>query len=383
MAMAGGISSSYAAYCLKRDTHEVVGITFLFYACKQEDERLASAKKTCEQLEIEHHIIDARDLFKEQVINPVCKNLNAGMQPDPLSFQFFNKLLFSRLFEHAPKLDCQKIATGHFAGITSEQNLYKGSLPYQLKAAADAFHDESYYLYGLSQDELSKIVFPLADIAKPVLRREAMRAGLVQLAPLLKRYDPFFLQGTDLPTWAKDAGYLECKPGPIVSVGAKMQTIGTHCGLAFYKIGQQFNGGLSANKNGEHPADTDDGRPIISADENSAAEKLSAELLYVIAKDVSSNTLYVGSKTLAQKESCQLCDVTWTSIEPIKQKRSCKVKLEFLQKAVPAQLVPQKNNESKNSRVVVVFNEPILEVPLGSDCVFYSDSLVLGGGRII
>ena len=373
MAIAGGIDSSYAAYCLKRDTHEVVGITFLFYACKREDERVLAAKNTCEQLEIEHHIIDARATFKEHVVDPFCKEFAKGAQTDPLSFHLFSSLLFSLLFEQAKKLNCKKIATGHFANITNEQSFYKDSLQYQLKTASDAFHDESYYLYGLTQSELSKIVFPLADIAKPVLRREAMKTGLVRLAPLAKRYDPFFLQDESLEDWAAANGALKCSSGPVIDVDNMERVIATHEGLAHYNIGLPFgeHHTSSCASDGEHPSSS-----CASFDEHPPSSYASDR--YVLAKDVSTNTLYVGSKTLALKRVCQLDNVVWTSVEPIVKKRSCKVKLQFLTKAIPAQLVPQ-----KNGKLIIVFNEPILEVPYGSDCVFYSDSLVLGGGRIV
>jgi tRNA-uridine 2-sulfurtransferase len=393
--MTGGVDSSMAARLLQHDGHEVVGATLLLYPCPREEARVEAARGVCEKLGIEHVTVDARERFSRQVLAPFTEALRAGRVPNPYML-WTAPLLVSALLEQAQLLGCDGAATGHYAGIegkygagdaAADGTAHGGAgaaaaggmdaavapdapvaraagagagglgalLPLRLVRAVDAFHDESYYLYSLGQDALVRLRFPLHAMAKPIARRMAMREGLMPLSPLLDDYDPFFLDGKPAYEWAREAAGVDDAPGPVVVLGAAESAPQMrHGGLLRYEPGGKFPDARAA-----------DGGP-----------------LFVVAKDAASRTLYVGPAALSATESCLVDEVVWTSVEPPVQKagqtRSCKVKTSWGAKAVPAKL-----SFAGTGRVMVSFSEARRGVEPGATCVFYSDALVLGGGRIV
>ncbi len=355
--MTGGVDSSMAARLLQRDGHDVVGATLLLYPCARETARVEAAREICGKLGIEHVVSDERGRFARQVLRSFVRALRAGRVADPYML-WTAPLLVPALFEQAQRLGCDGVATGHYAGIEHGADAPvpdgAGLLPQRLVRAADVFHDESHYLYRLGQDALAHLRFPLHMTAKPVARQMAMREGLLPLAPLLDDYDPFFLDGKPAWEWAREKAGVEDAPGPVVVLGAKDAPGMRHEGLLRYRGGGKF----------------------------SDAPKSGGEPLFVAAKDAASHTLYVGPAALAATESCLVDDVVWTSVEPPVRKpgqvRSCKAKTSRDAKPVPAQL-----SFAGPGRVLVSFSEPRRGIEPGGDCVFYSDALVLGGGRIV
>ncbi len=373
--MTGGVDSSMAARFLQRDGHDVVGVTFLLYPCAREEARVEAARKVCEKLGIEHVVADERERFYEQVVAPFTDALRAGRVGNPYML-WTTPLLVPALLEQAQRLGCDGAATGHYAGIERDVDAGAadatgadvigaagaadatgaagaGLLPLRLVRAADVFHDESYYLYGLGQDALAQLRFPLHATAKPVARQMAMREGLLPLAPLLDEYDPFFLDGKPAHEWACEKAGIDDAPGPVVVLGATDAPQMRHAGLLRYEAGERFSG----------------------------AQLAGGEALFVVAKDAATRTLYVGPAAVAGVETCLVDEVVWTSVEaPVRepgQVRSCKVKTSWDAKAVPAQL-----SFAGADRVLVSFPEARRGIEPGSTCVFYSDALVLGGGRI-
>ena len=345
----GGVDSSVAAWMLQRDGHELVGATLLFYACAREAERVERAAALCARLGVEHHVVDARAEFRRIVLEPFLKAWRVGQTPNAFSFATC-ALLVPRLLDLAGKLGCEKVATGHYARIEHAGASPARPLGLQLASPQDSFHDETYYLYRLTQGQMAHLDFPLSGTPKPVARRQAMRAGLMSLAPLLDDYAPFFLDGRDAASWAAeqlgDAG----GEGPVVDLGRGEREVGRHEGLFRYALGQRC------------PEFSDGG----------------GQVLYVVAKDMERKVLYVGPALYAGSERCLVTDVHWTSVEPPAKKRSCKAKVDFTRNAFPAQIVVLDGGD-----VLVSFNEAVRGVECGGDCVFYSDSLVLGGGRIV
>ena len=344
----GGVDSSVAAWMLQRGGHEIVGVTLLFYACANEARRVERAAALCEMLGVEHHVVDARADFARLVLEPYLEAWKQGRVPD-LSSLATCGLLVPRLLELAGELGCDKAATGHYARIARADAVPAGAPALQLESPRDRFHDETYYLHRLEQGQMAGLEFPLAEMAKPVARREAMRAGLMPLAPLLDDRAPFFLDGGDAASWVEAAQGLADGEGPVVDLGRGGREVARHAGLFRYAIGQrcpEFSG--------------ENGQP-----------------LYVVAKDMVRGVLYVGPALYAGSERCLVADVRWTSVRPPAGKRSCRVKVDFTRNAFPAQIVVLDGGD-----VLVSFNEAVRGVECGADCVFYSDSLVLGGGHI-
>ena len=367
--MTGGVDSSMAARFLQRDGHDVVGVTFLLYPCAREEARVEAARKVCEKLGIEHVVVDERERFSEQVVGPFTEALRAGRVANPYML-WTAPLLVPALLEQARRLGCDGAATGHYAGIERDDAgqadatgaagaagacgaAGAGLLPLRLVRAADVFHDESYYLYGLGQDALARLRFPLHATAKPVARQMAMREGLLPLAPLLDEYDPFFFDGKPAREWACEKAGIDDASGPVVVLGAADAPHMRHAGLLRYELGERF----------------------------SDAQLAGAEALFVVAKDAATRTLYTGPAAVAGVETCLVDEVVWTSVEaPVRepgQVRSCKVKTSWDAKAVPAQL-----SFAGVDRVLVSFPEARRGIEPGGTCVFYSDALVLGGGHI-
>lgn len=389
--MTGGVDSSMAARFLQRDGHELVGVTFLFHPCAREEARVEAACGVCGKLGIEHVVADERERFSAQVLKPFTEALRAGRVANPYML-WTAPLLVPALLEQARRLGCDGAATGHYAGIEGAvpggEGDFAGAgggvagaagtgggsgadamgaggvaggaagaglLPLRLVRAADAFHDESYYLYGLGQDVLARLRFPLHATAKPVARQMAMRAGLMPLAPLLDAYDPFFLDGKPAREWACETAGIDDAAGPVVVLGAAAGVPNMrHEGLLRYGVGEKFPDACGAG----------------------------GEALFVVAKDAASRTLYVGTRAVAGAETCLVDEVVWTSVEaPVRepgQVRSCKVKTSWDAKAVPAQL-----SFAGSGRVLASFPEARRGIEPGESCVFYSDALVLGGGRIV
>ena len=364
--MTGGVDSSMAARFLQRDGHDVVGVTFLLYLCAREEARVEAARKVCKKLGIEHVVVDERERFSEQVVGPFTEALRAGRVANPYML-WTAPLLMPALLEQARRLGCDGAATGHYAGIERDDAgqadatgatgtagaAGAGLLPLRLVRAADVFHDESYYLYGLGQDALARLRFPLHATAKPVARQMAMREGLLPLAPLLDEYDPFFFDGKPAREWACEKAGIDDASGPVVVLGAADAPHMRHAGLLRYELGERFSG----------------------------AQLAGAEALFVVAKDATTRTLYAGPAAVAGAETCLVDEVVWTSVEaPVRepgQVRSCKVKTSWDAKAVPAQL-----SFAGADRVLVSFPEARRGIEPGGTCVFYSDALVLGGGHI-
>ncbi len=353
--MTGGVDSSMAARFLQRDGHDVVGVTLLLYPCAREEARVEAARGVCEKLGIEHVVADERERFSRLVLAPFTEALRAGRVANPYML-WTAPLLVPALLEHARRLGCDGAATGHYAGIERDEGKTgAGLLPLRLVRAADAFHDESYYLYRLGQDALARLSFPLHAASKPVARRMAMREGLLPLAPLLDDYDPFFLEGKPAWRWAREAAGVDDAAGPVVVLGAAGDAPQMrHGGLLRYEPGERFPDARAAG-----------GGP-----------------LFVVAKDAASRTLYIGPAAVAAAETCLVDEVVWTGVEPPVRKagqvRSCKVKTSWGAKAVPAKL-----SFAGEGRVLVSFSEARRGVEPGGACVFYSDELVLGGGRIV
>lgn len=345
LGMSGGIDSSVSAWMLQRGGHEVVGVTLLFHERPAEMEKQAEAVRICEMLGIEHHVVDAREAFKTQVKDFFASEYAAGRTPNPCSV-CTAQLKIPLLFEAADKYGCEMVATGHYANVTQD-DFGIGLLPYQLRTSYDRHHEETYLLYSLTQEQLAHMIFPLADTPQPEVRRLSMQLGIARLAPLRPNFEICFLDDMDYLGWLAGEGGVQNNPGEVVHV-MHNTVLGEHDGLHTFDVGDGV-GGL-----------TDDDSE-----------------LYVVAKDTIDNKLLVGPESMALVETCLVKDVHWTSIEPITEKRSCRVRLRVDQKPIPCQLVPVK------AGVLISFNDSVRGLLTGQSAVFYSDTLVLGGGTIV
>lgn len=349
--MSGGVDSSTCAWMLKRDGHQVVGVTLRFHESAHRDAQLVKAHDIADKLGIDYHVIDARDRFGELVKTRLGESAAAGAYPNPCSI-CTPELKIPLLFEQMERYGCEYVATGHYARVTSQEAGF-GLLPYQLRSSLDRSKDQTYLLYRLSQEQLSKLMFPLAEIHKGVVRRTAMQAGLMPIVPVNDgQGEPCFFDGDTAADWLEGEGGLAAEQGDIVDLGSR-KAIGTHDGLHRYEFGQRVK---------------------LADDSEEQQGEFGPVEHFVVAKDHEHNELLVGPRGFAAHEMCRLRDVAWTSIEPLEKKRSCRVRLAWDRKPIPAQIV------RSGDEILVAFNEVAYNVVPGREAVLYSDDLVLGGG---
>lgn len=341
--MSGGVDSTVAASLLKRDAHEVVGVTLFLHDTPVAHSNIEQARGVCDKLGIEHHVVDVRDRYNKTIIEPLTLEWGKALEPNVCARchrDFKMPLLFELMKEHG----CRKLATGHYARIVSASDGI-GTYPLRLHSALDRSKDQSFMLYNLTQSEMNLLMLPLAEMTKLDVRMHAMRAGLMFPELDLDETPCLFGKGSSCGQWLDEQG-LGLPAGNIVALngGAKL---GSHTGLHHFTLGDKVKFDDEADQ-------------------------------YVVVKDLLTNNLLVAPQNQAKAESCLVKDVHWTSIHPIEEKRSCRVKFDVRDTARPVQLVPM-----KDGKLMLSFTIPVAGLASGKTVVFYSDTMVLGGGTII
>lgn len=344
LGISGGFDSAVSAWMLQRDGHDVVAVTLLFSDVPADTAKYQMARDVCAKLGLEHHELDVRADYSREVMERFAALATQGLAPDPFVFQ--NQLVLRELFAARERYGCDLVATGHYAAIESDQDAF-GALPLQLVMPRDTFHDQTYYLYGLSQQDLALMTFPLWNTPKPVARMQAMRAGLM-LAQFEEEERVGFLKDASEQEWLEASAGLAAQEGPILHVTTRQQ-LGVHQGLHRNRIGSALTGVSGPG----------------------------GEQMHVVALDTVSNAVLAGPKPLTGAEQLLVRDANWVSVEAPEQKRSCKARLAQGRKPVPVQVVPTQQG------VVVTFNEAVYGLASQSPVVFYSDRLVLGGGMAV
>lgn len=327
--MSGGVDSSVAAYILKKEGYEVVGVTMSLLN-KENDTSISDAKAVCDKLSIEHHVVDYRDFFKDTVIKNFIDSYQNTETPNPCVL-CNKKLKFGLLWEKAKELNCEYIATGHYAQIKNNQ-IYKTDSP----------KDQSYFLYSINKEVLPHILFPLNNYYnKEDIRRIAEENNLVT-ARKKDSQDICFVEN------GKYAEFLEnnmSSPLPKGNFILNGEVIGEHKGLIYYTIGQRKGLGISYKTP-----------------------------LYVLALDKKNNQVILGNEeNLYSKE----VNVTNVNLLVDKLPNKCLGKIRYKSQLSPCTVeIIDKNN------MKVIFDEPVKSVTPGQSLVLYDNDLLLGGGII-
>ena len=233
--LSGGLDSSVAAILLQNQGYEVVGCMMHLHDSPTFDSDLKVAKSVAKQLKIEFHVVDCREKFQQEVISYFIDTYKEAKTPNPCIF-CNQKMKFGLVFELAKKLNCDHIATGHYACVKHENGVYS------LYKAKDLTKDQSYVLHFLDQEKLSKIIFPLGEYTKDEVRELAREANLpcVDKEESMdicfvedKSYSEFILKNTDY----------DPRPGNVVDT--KGNVLGQHEGLINYTIGQRKGLGIA------------------------------------------------------------------------------------------------------------------------------------------
>lgn len=345
--MSGGVDSSVAAALLKQQRYDVTGMMLRLWSepGKEESNRcctpdaMAQARRVAGILDIPFYVVDAKDVFRENVVQYFLDGYSRGETPNPCLL-CNRKIRWTFLLDHARALGADFMATGHYARKhTREDGIH------QLLRAVDPSKDQSYVLHVLNQEQLSHALFPVGEYPKTEIRRLAADFGL-PTASRADSQDLCFLAGEDYRGFLQRHAPHTLQPGEIRTTDGRV--IGRHQGLAGYTIGQRK--GLNVAS------------PLP---------------LYVIQKQAAENVLVVGTAEELGFTELTARDVHWTSGVIPSQPFQAQVKIRYSARAADALVTPLAGD-----RVSVRFDVPARDVTAGQAAVFYQDDLVLGGGII-
>ena len=347
LGMSGGVDSSVAAILLKEQGYEVVGITMNLWNDKEigEEEISSSvldAKKVCEILNIEHHIIDLEDDFNDKVINYFCNCYAKCQTPNPC-IECNKYFKFRAMYQKAKELECEYIATGHYAKVEFDEKYNK----YVLKKSNAGKKDQSYVLYSIDKNLLDKIIFPLNEFSdKAQIRKIAEENGL-QIANKPDSEDICFIPDGDYKKFLEENSEIKQKTGNIVHVDGR--SLGKHNGLYNYTIGQRKGLGIA--------------NPVP---------------LFVVGFNKENNEVIVGESDKLFSKVLYLEDINLLLVDEILEKTEVMAKIRYSAKEAKAYIYPIDNGKMK-----VEFEEPQRAITPGQSIVFYIDDIVLGGGKIL
>ena len=342
-AMSGGVDSTVAAVLLTRMGYETSGGTMRLSGLNSENESIEGAAAVCLKLGIPHFVFDKRLEFRDRVMSFFAESYIDGLTPNPCVF--CNKTVkFPEFMSSAEREGYDFIATGHYAGVEYD----KSSGRWTLRKGVDSAKDQSYFLFGLTQDILSKTIFPLGELTKKEVREIAREFGM-RSAERPDSQDICFLgQSRDYMAFLRDEFGYEQGPGDFLDRDGNV--LGKHTGAAGYTIGQRRGLGVSSP----------DGR------------------LYVTGKDMVKNTVTLGKARDIETREVHVDGINFVSIAPTKSDFNAQVKLRYSKDSHPARVVMT----GENSALLELSETQRTPAP-GQAAVFYDGDILLGGGTIV
>ncbi len=362
VAMSGGVDSSTVAAMLKAEGYDLIGLTLQLWnqrrlagkegmpeqvqgrCCSIED--VYDARRVAETLGLPYYVVNEQARFERDVVQPFVEEYLAGRTPIPCSL-CNNHLKFDQLLLTARQIGADRIATGHYARNRWDE----GRGRWVLSRPADRSKDQTYFLFGLTQEQLSRTLFPLGGYTKPQVRALAAEHGLA-LAQKADSQEICFIPGGDYKRFI-DA-YLEEQErelpetaGSLVTAGGK--ELGAHAGIHHFTVGQRKGLGLSA----PNP-------------------------LYVLGIDASSHQVTIGSEAELFRDCFRTKELNWISQPPPAGELRVEAKIRHRHEPAAATISLVEEDE-----VQVRFDEPQRAVTPGQSAVFYCGDEVVGGGWIV
>ena len=346
VAMSGGVDSSVAAAVLAEQGYDVVGATMKLF-CYGDDvpdrpccslDSINDARRVCEQLGVPHYVLNLESAFGRDVVQNFVGEYAAGRTPIPcVRCNTFTK--FRDLLRKAEAIDARWIATGHYAR-TADGELYRGR---------DRNKDQSYFLWGIARDVLSRMLLPVGELSKAETRARARALGLYVVAEKVESQDICFVpDGDHAKVIARHLGpdAPSLAPGPLLTSDGRL--VGEHNGFARYTIGQRrgLPGGYP------HP-------------------------MYVVAIRPSERAVVIGPREELLGRGVIAREMNWLVESPPREGDRVCVQVRHRAAAAPAEVIRLERNE-----IELALNEPVVAIAPGQSLVLYDDERVLGGGFI-
>jgi tRNA-specific 2-thiouridylase len=347
--LSGGVDSSVAAYLLKQQGYEVTGVTMSIWdgkssqvssgkhACYGPDEKeeIAEARELAGILGIPYRVFDCSQRYKTLVLDYFRSEYLSGRTPNPCVK--CNQLIKFGMLPDAAQtegLAFDYFATGHYAVVEWDEQRKR----FLLRKGSDPKKDQTYFIYRLTQQQLSKVLFPIGKMSKQEVREIAAKINI----PLSEKEESQDFYSGDY----KDLLEMKDTPGDIMDRNGKI--LGKHNGFWNYTIGQRKGLGVAYS-----------------------------EPLYVLSLDKDKNTVVVGTREEVMNSSFIVNDLNWIAIESLKEPLEVEVKIRSAQTAAAARIEPFERYSVK-----VTFHLPNDSISPGQSAVFYQDDLVIGGGVI-
>ena len=348
IAMSGGVDSSVAAYLLKQQGYDCIGVTMKLYesetigqcnsrtCCSLDD--IEDARSVAAHIRIPYYVFNFTADFEQQVIRRFVSAYQNGVTPNPC-IDCNRYLKFDRLYRRAQELGCDYIATGHYAQILQSDGVY------HLCAAPDASKDQSYVLYALTQEQLAQTLFPLGNLQKSEVRRIAEEQGFLNARKHDSEDICFVPDGNYAAFLQQYTGHV---PHPGDFVDKHGHVLGKHKGIIHYTVGQRKGLGIAA-----------------------------PEPLYVEKINAASNIITLATRSELHCEAFEVTDVNWLSGLAPKLPFEAQVCVRYHAKPCRARITPTENGFH------VVPLEPLATATPGQAAVIYQDGCVIAGGRIV
>ncbi len=352
VAMSGGVDSSVAAAFLKEKDYEVIGVTMNLYdlpqeVCRSENLRSCCGWKAVEDshrvarlLGISHYVVDLKTYFEKKVIADFCDQYAQGKTPNPC-IRCNEFIKFESLMERAHKLKADFLATGHHARIEYDPRIKR----YLLKKGKDRQKDQSYFLYPMTQEQLSRTLMPIGFFTKDEVRKKAEESGL-PVAHRTESQEICFVPDNDYAGFLRERIPEAFQPGPIVDTEKKV--LGQHRGIAHFTVGQRRGMGIAA----PHP-------------------------LYVLEILPQKNTIIVGTSDELYRKKLIASHVLLNSGESLKEPMSIKARIRYKHRESEAMLSALDAGD-----ILVEFSRAQRAITPGQSVVFYDEDVVVGGAII-
>ncbi len=353
VAMSGGIDSSVAAMLLHDEGYEVIGLTMKTWdyassggtrkttgCCSLDD--INDARQLAVEMGFHHIILDIREEFGDAIIDNFVDEYVAGRTPNPCVL-CNTHIKWDALLRRADQLGCEFIATGHYAQVRQENDRYV------ISKGLDENKDQSYVLWGLSQESLARTMFPLGGYSKPAIRKMALDRGYEELSKKGESFEICFVPDNDYRGFLKRRvkGLEEkVKGGDFLNMDESV--IGKHQGYPFYTIGQRR------------------GLEVAFGDPR-----------YVIKINPESNTVVLGTKEDLNKKTVFVRDPNFIKYKDLKNEMEALSKIRYKDKGANSSI-----STTEDGRIKIDFFEDVQGVAPGQSAVFYDGNDLIGGGFI-